>query len=226
MGKALLAITIMFGGALLTADLVQAQERTGEQIVKQKCIACHGAEAAKKSGAPAIDDRAAWAPRMKRGLDATVASAIKGHGAMPARGGMADLTDRELRAAIVYMFNTASAKPQAGATPPAPRDFNKQVVGDTEIFLGVSPAKSQGSSHITVRLLDARTQAPINDAKVEARVATSMGGSTKTLRPEKVGEAVTYGNDFRMVGNETHVVTVTVTRPKAAKVQTKFEVKH
>jgi hypothetical protein len=164
---------------------------------------------------------------MKRGLDATVASATKGHGAMPARGGMADLTDKELRAAILYMFNPAGATAAKGAAaPPAPRDFNKQVAGDMEIFLGVSPAKSKGSSHITVRLLDANTHAPISDAKVEARVATSMGGSTKTLKREKVGDAVTYGNDFSMVGNETHVVTVTVTRPKATKVQAKFEVRH
>lgn len=223
MAKALLAVVIVLGGALMTADLVQAQERTGEQIVKQQCVSCHGTGA---NGAPRIDDRAAWAPRMKRGLDATVASATKGHGAMPARGGMADLTDKELRAAILYMFNPAGATAPKTAATPAPRDFNKQVVGDLEIFLGVSPAKSKGTSHITVRLLDAKTQAPINDARVEARVATTMGGSTKTLRREKVGDAVSYGNDFSMVGNETHTVTVTVTRPKASKAQARFEVRH
>ena len=226
MGKALLAITIIVGGALMTVDLVLAQERSGEQIVKQKCITCHGAEAAKKTGAPAIDDRAAWAPRMKQGLDATVASAIKGHGKMPARGGMADLTDRELRAAIVYMFNTASAKPQAGGAPPAPRDSHQQVVGGVEIFLGVSAAKSKDNQHITISLRDAATQAQIKDAKVEARVASSMGGSTKSLKREAAGDAVTYGNDFRMMGSEAHTVTVKITRPKSAPVEAKFEVKH
>jgi cytochrome c5 len=34
-----------------------------------------------------------------------VHSAISGHGGMPPRGDRADLTDGELRAAILYMFN-------------------------------------------------------------------------------------------------------------------------
>src|SRR5687767_1139573 len=39
MTKALLALAIITGGALMTVDLVHAQpERSGEQIVKSKCI--------------------------------------------------------------------------------------------------------------------------------------------------------------------------------------------
>jgi cytochrome c5 len=34
-----------------------------------------------------------------------VRSAISGHGGMPPRGDKADLTDGEIRAAILYMFN-------------------------------------------------------------------------------------------------------------------------
>jgi cytochrome c5 len=52
-----------------------------------------------------IGDRAAWLPRMRQGVDSLVRSAINGHGGMPPRGGKADLTDAELRSAIVYMFN-------------------------------------------------------------------------------------------------------------------------
>ena len=77
-------------------------ERSGEQIVKTQCFKCHETG---KGGAPKIGDRAAWVPRLKPGLDVVVRSAIKGHGGMPSRGGMADLTDAELRSAIVYMFN-------------------------------------------------------------------------------------------------------------------------
>src|ERR1700675_4221756 len=97
--------------ATLAAGSVTAQaaERSGEQIVKAQCVKCHGTGV---NGAPKIDDRAAWAPRMRQGLEATVRSAIKGHGAMPARGGLADLTDGELRAAITYMFYPAGAGPK------------------------------------------------------------------------------------------------------------------
>jgi len=86
-----------------------AAERTGEQIVKVQCSKCHEAG---KGGAPRIGDRNAWAPRLRDGLDNTVRSATKGHGGMPARGGMADLTDHELRSAIIYMFQApAASKP-------------------------------------------------------------------------------------------------------------------
>ena len=60
-------------------------KRTGEQIVKMRCSKCHETG---KGGAPKIGDRDAWIPRLKDGLDATVRSAINGHGGMPARGGM------------------------------------------------------------------------------------------------------------------------------------------
>jgi cytochrome c5 len=79
-----------------------SKERSGEQIVQAQCGKCHETGA---GGAPKIGDRAAWAPRIKDGLDNTVRSAIRGHGGMPARGGMANLTDSEVRSAIVYMFN-------------------------------------------------------------------------------------------------------------------------
>lgn len=76
-------------------------ERTGGEIVKAQCAKCHQTGS---GGAPRIGDRDAWIPRLRAGLDLTVQSAIKGHGGMPARGGLPDLTDREVRNAIIYMF--------------------------------------------------------------------------------------------------------------------------
>jgi cytochrome c5 len=81
---------------------VPPTQRSAEQIVRTQCAKCHESGA---GGAPKIGDRAAWIPRMKTGFETVVRSAINGHGGMPARGGMADLTDPELRSAITYMFN-------------------------------------------------------------------------------------------------------------------------
>jgi cytochrome c5 len=81
-----------------------AKERTGEQVVQMQCRKCHEAGT---GGAPRIGDRDAWIQRLKTGLDNTVRSAIKGHGGMPARGGLADLTDSEVKNAILYMFRGA-----------------------------------------------------------------------------------------------------------------------
>ena len=77
-------------------------ERTGAQIVSSRCSYCHLKGV---NGAPKIGDKADWIPRLKPGLDIVVRSAINGHGAMPPRGGMANLSDTEIRNAIIYMFN-------------------------------------------------------------------------------------------------------------------------
>jgi cytochrome c5 len=83
----------------------KAPERSGKEIVDAQCVKCHGTGV---GGAPKIGDRTAWTPRVKQGLDVVVRSASHGHGAMPPRGGMADLTDAEIRGAIVYMFNAGT----------------------------------------------------------------------------------------------------------------------
>lgn len=75
----------------------------GEALYKQACVACHGAGVA---GAPKFGDKAAWEPRIKTGLDALTASAIKGKGAMPPKGGSA-ASDADVRSAVEYMVNAA-----------------------------------------------------------------------------------------------------------------------
>jgi len=79
-------------------------ERSGHDIVEAQCVKCHGTGV---GGAPRIGDRKAWIQRAHLGLDSLVTSAIHGHGGMPSRGGMADLTDAEMRAAVSYMVNTS-----------------------------------------------------------------------------------------------------------------------
>ncbi|MFM2051455.1 MAG: hypothetical protein RL682_1946 [Pseudomonadota bacterium] len=80
--------------------------KTGEQVFKAQCTACHTAGAA---GAPKFGDTAAWAPRVKTGFDALWNSALKGKGAMGAQGG-GDFSDYEVARAVVYMANAGGAK--------------------------------------------------------------------------------------------------------------------
>ncbi len=91
-------------------SLAAAGPRTGEMVVQAKCIECHGVG---KFGAPKIGDQQAWIGRVSLGLDKVVGTAIHGHGAMPPRGGMADLTDQEIRSAVIYMFNQSTAMAKA-----------------------------------------------------------------------------------------------------------------
>ena len=76
----------------------------GKKVYDSTCTACHAAGVA---NAPKLGDKAAWAPRIKQGMDALVQSAAKGKGAMPPKGGNASLSDADLRAAIEYMVSQA-----------------------------------------------------------------------------------------------------------------------
>jgi cytochrome c5 len=80
--------------------------RSGEEVFKAQCTACHTAGVA---GAPKFGDAGAWAPRIASGLPALINSALKGKGAMPAQGG-GDFDDTEIARGVVYMTNAAGAK--------------------------------------------------------------------------------------------------------------------
>jgi len=88
--------------------------RSGEQIVAARCIKCHQTG---EGGAPRIGDRDAWIPRLRNGLAVLVRSAINGHGGMPARGGLANLNDAEMRDAIIYMINKDRVPETTETTP-------------------------------------------------------------------------------------------------------------
>ncbi|MDE2134627.1 MAG: cytochrome c5 family protein [Alphaproteobacteria bacterium] len=81
-------------GVLLVASGAQAAD--GQAVWDPNCAACH------KMMAPKFGDKAAWAPLIKQGTDALVASVIKGKGAMPARGGKPTLSDADIKAAVEY----------------------------------------------------------------------------------------------------------------------------
>ena len=78
--------------------------RDGATVYNTLCSACHATGVA---GAPKTGDKAAWAPRIAAGNAALLKSAIAGKNAMPARGGAADLTDAELKAAVDYLVGKA-----------------------------------------------------------------------------------------------------------------------
>jgi len=72
----------------------------GKAVYESTCVACHGSGVA---GAPKVGDKAAWAPRVKAGPDALHASALKGKGAMPPKGGNTALPDADVAAAVDFM---------------------------------------------------------------------------------------------------------------------------
>ena len=69
----------------------------------QICQTCHATGVA---NAPKLGDKAAWAPRLAQGVDGLTASAIKGKGAMPPKGGSA-ASDADIKAVVSYMVSQA-----------------------------------------------------------------------------------------------------------------------
>lgn len=90
------AVALMTMGSVAYAD--------GQKTYQAACFACHGTGAA---GAPKTGDKAAWKDRIAQGADMLNEHAIKGFkgskGFMPAKGGRADLSDADVKAAVAYM---------------------------------------------------------------------------------------------------------------------------
>lgn len=80
----------------------QAAAAEGKDVYAKACSVCHVAGVA---NAPKLNDKAAWASRIKQGNDALVASVIKGKGAMPPKAGNAALSDNDIKAAVEYMIS-------------------------------------------------------------------------------------------------------------------------
>ena len=217
-------------------------QRTSETIVRDQCAKCHQAG---QDGAPKIGDRAAWTPRLRQGLEPLVASAIRGHGGMPARGGLADLTDEELRGAIIYMFNFGVPKVAAApAEPKGAADPRHKVVSGTDIYLGMMPAeairaarKSAGASssdvpsgkgyyHVGISLSDSKSHVLVTDARVKVDVSDGMNNESKVLNLEAANNSVSYGGYFRLSRGSAYNITAEILRPGVSlPIEARFEVK-
>ena len=218
--------------------LAQTGERSGKQVVESICSGCH---AKGLNGAPGIGDKSAWIPRLSHGLPFLVQSAIRGHGGMPPRGGVASLTDNEIRGAIVYMFHPveqpAADSGMSSREAAANADPNHRIVGNMDIYLGVTPANRlrgfPGGSpersmhggvpggddyqHVNITLLDHKRSAPITGAKVDIRVEQpALTGDTKVLEPMPFGGG-SYGNYVRMRADKSYRIIVRVQPPGAAR---------
>ncbi|MEZ5449972.1 MAG: c-type cytochrome [Thiolinea sp.] len=92
-----------------------AAARSGEEVFNAACAACHGTGV---MNAPKLE-KAAWEPRVAKGLDGLVHSAINGLNAMPPRGGNPAITDEEITNDVTYMTTQAGFDLAAGTAPAA-----------------------------------------------------------------------------------------------------------
>jgi cytochrome c5 len=102
--KAASPASVTTAAAPAAAAAAPAGKVDGKKTYDATCSVCHGAGIA---GAPKFGDKAAWAPRLKTGIDTLYASAIKGKAGMPAKGGNPSLSDPDVKAAVDYMAAAA-----------------------------------------------------------------------------------------------------------------------
>jgi len=93
-------------GALLVSGGAFAVD--GKAVYDQACMACHAQGVA---GAPKMGDTEAWKDRIAKGKETLYEHSINGFqgeaGVMPPKGGFANLSDEEVKAAVDYMVEQA-----------------------------------------------------------------------------------------------------------------------
>ncbi len=89
--------------ALVMGAAVNGHAASGEAVYKATCNVCHDSGA---GNAPRVTHRADWEPRWQRGRTAMHEGGIKGvpNSAMGPRGGFANLTDGDVKAAVDYIL--------------------------------------------------------------------------------------------------------------------------
>jgi cytochrome c oxidase subunit 4 len=90
--------------AMAQAAAGAAGPADGERVFQRVCSACHGQGLL---GAPKVGDQAAWQPHAAHGMEMLVSHAVNGYGAMPPKGGHPELSEEEIREAIVYMLKAS-----------------------------------------------------------------------------------------------------------------------
>jgi len=170
--------------------------RSGEDVYNVVCAACHNSGAA---GAPKIDDKAAWEPRVANGFDALLNTAIKGKGAMPARGGQ-NVPDDELTAAIAYMTKKAGFSLEAPKAEAPTATEEKADTATTEAKTEEAPAATEekadtATTEAKIEEAPAATEEKADTATTEANIeeapaATEEKADTATTEAKTEEETV------------------------------------
>ena len=87
--------------AAAAAAATVAAKDAGKTLYESACIACHAQGVA---NAPKFGDKLAWAKLMKEPIEELLEEVVKGKGAMPPKGGRADASTADIKAAIEYML--------------------------------------------------------------------------------------------------------------------------
>jgi cytochrome c5 len=155
--------------------------KTGEEVYKAVCSACHATGAA---GAPKFTNSADWAPRIAQGFDTLWHTALTGKGAMPPRGGTSpdDYSDYEIARAVVYMANNSGA---SFAEPPVP-----SAAQTAQAASGATAAVAPASGAAADAGAAAASQAAAALAAIASAPAAAPSDATQSADASQAGKAL------------------------------------
>lgn len=182
--------------ASASAGAAAAGPKSAKDIVTATCSGCHGSGVL---GAPKIGDKASWDARYAGGLEALVAGAIVGKGAMPARGGNAALSDDEVRAAVEQMladsgFDVSVTDLTAGAAAETAAETAPQATTETAPEAAPAPASADeaGSNPVAAAtdMVSSAASAVANTATAVVGSVADAAGNAATVAATAVSDAV------------------------------------
>ena len=124
----LVSFALCYGQAAHAQLPLLQGDKSGEQVYKSVCMACHETGVAH---APRFGDSAAWAPLIAEGQDVVTGHAWVGVRAMPARGGTTELSLAEFARAVAYMARNSGGDwkdPDAGLLHEIVEEADRQLV--------------------------------------------------------------------------------------------------
>ncbi|ALE56760.1 cytochrome c5 family protein [Paraburkholderia graminis] len=156
--------------------------KTGEEVYKAVCSACHASGAA---GAPKFTNTADWAPRISQGFDTLLHTALAGKGGMPPRGGTSpdDYSDFEIARAVAYMANNSGASFPEPAQPASGAAAASAATAAT----AASGAAAGGASDAGAAQAAAAMAAM---ASVPQTAAAPAAGATQSADASQAGKAL------------------------------------
>ncbi len=180
-------------GEVVMADTASTAkgERSGEEVVKMVCAACH---ATGVLNAPKIGDKKAWAARLKNGEATLVKNAINGIRQMPARGGNAGLSDNEVAHAVAYMANQSGAKFKEPTVEPVAAATVKAGSGKTVFEANCAVCHVPGAANAP-KYGDKAAWMPRIKSGIENLYKSAING--KNAMPPKGGNAALADADVK-----------------------------
>lgn len=177
--------------------------QSGEAVYKQVCAGCHSTGAA---NAPKVGDNAGWTARLAQGYDTLLKHAIEGfkNGAMPAKGGNADLDDVEVARAVVFMANQSGAKfkepevktaaPAAAASAEASAAASAPAASTPAASAAASSASAASASAAAPAKLSADAGKKLYEASCQMCHGAGVAGAPKHADKAAWADRIKQGN--------------------------------